>query len=289
MPAFSIVTTCRGRLDHLRQSLPRMLAQADAEVIVVDYDCPQGTADWVRENHPTARCVRARDPLGFSAAIARNLGAAQANASWLLFVDADTLLHEDFCKSVGPLLKSGFFFLSSRTSIENYGTFICEKASFRTVAGFDEQFRGWGGEDEDLYLRLRESGLAAATYPGELIDTIHHGNDLRGFSHYAEKLRAHRQHVLYIQAKIDLRRLGIAPDQALCEKLYQAAAAAVGNLSPDAPFGPQAHTLETATDLGFPNLEAFGLRLQRKTTYTLSAQPGLSADQIKRILTMISA
>ena len=32
MTRFSIVTTCKGRLAHLRQSLPRFLAQADTEV-----------------------------------------------------------------------------------------------------------------------------------------------------------------------------------------------------------------------------------------------------------------
>ncbi len=43
-PKFSIITTCKGRLEHLKQTLPAMLAQKDSEVIVVDYSCPHGTA-----------------------------------------------------------------------------------------------------------------------------------------------------------------------------------------------------------------------------------------------------
>ncbi len=35
LPLVSIVTTCKGRLDSLRRSLPKMAAQSGAEVIVV--------------------------------------------------------------------------------------------------------------------------------------------------------------------------------------------------------------------------------------------------------------
>jgi len=42
-PKFSIVTTCKGRLGNLQQSLPTFVAQAAAEVVVVDYDCPEST------------------------------------------------------------------------------------------------------------------------------------------------------------------------------------------------------------------------------------------------------
>jgi hypothetical protein len=43
VPRLSIVTTCKGRLHHLRRSLPGFLAQPDTQVIVVDYDCPEDT------------------------------------------------------------------------------------------------------------------------------------------------------------------------------------------------------------------------------------------------------
>jgi hypothetical protein len=42
-PKFSIVTTWKGRLRDLQQSLPTFVSQAAAEVVVVDYDCPEGT------------------------------------------------------------------------------------------------------------------------------------------------------------------------------------------------------------------------------------------------------
>jgi hypothetical protein len=47
----SLITTCKNRLPHLKQTLPLMLQQPRAEV-VDDYGYDQGTASWVREQHP---------------------------------------------------------------------------------------------------------------------------------------------------------------------------------------------------------------------------------------------
>ena len=50
-PRASIITTCKGRLHHLRRTLPCMLAQGcdfAYEVVVVDFGCPQGTFDFCR-------------------------------------------------------------------------------------------------------------------------------------------------------------------------------------------------------------------------------------------------
>ena len=38
LPAICFVVTCKGRLHHLRQTLPALAAQAGTECVVVDYD-----------------------------------------------------------------------------------------------------------------------------------------------------------------------------------------------------------------------------------------------------------
>ena len=38
MPLFSIVTTCMGRLDDLKRTIPRMASQKNTELVVVDYN-----------------------------------------------------------------------------------------------------------------------------------------------------------------------------------------------------------------------------------------------------------
>ena len=62
LPFVSIIPTCKGRLHHLRETLPSMLAQdyaGDWEIVVVDYDCPDGTFEWVKSlDHPRVQVGR---------------------------------------------------------------------------------------------------------------------------------------------------------------------------------------------------------------------------------------
>ncbi|HET7097660.1 MAG TPA: hypothetical protein VFJ68_09740, partial [Casimicrobiaceae bacterium] len=54
-PRFCIVTPCKGRLQYLRQALPTFVVQKETEVVVVvvvDYDCPDRTKDWVAGPFP---------------------------------------------------------------------------------------------------------------------------------------------------------------------------------------------------------------------------------------------
>ena len=110
MPRLTWITTCKGRLEHLRHTLPRVVAQPDLACVVVDFSCPDGTADWVQKHHPQVTVVEAANEPGFSAPRARNLGAAAARTEWLGFFDADILLAADFSTAVLPLLRPGAFF-----------------------------------------------------------------------------------------------------------------------------------------------------------------------------------
>ena len=56
-----VITTCKGRLEHLKQTLPRWLAEPNVFVTVVDYDCPDGTAAWVKENYPEVEVIHVKN------------------------------------------------------------------------------------------------------------------------------------------------------------------------------------------------------------------------------------
>lgn len=178
-PSISFITTCKGRLQHLMQTLPAMAAQPGTETIVVDYDCPDGSADWVAANFPAVRVVRAAQQPIFNAARARNLGAAAAKAPWFCFVDADTLLHPDFAASVLAVATPGVYYQCVHGRNELIGTIVLPQAAFARVQGYDEVMEGWGGEDRDLYFRLQHAGLRQLELPVHLMDTIKHAGDLR--------------------------------------------------------------------------------------------------------------
>jgi glycosyltransferase involved in cell wall biosynthesis len=207
MPNLSFVTTCKGRLDHLRQTLPRIATQPDTECIVVDYDCPDGTADWVRNNFPSVKVVRVTEAPVFCKPHAQNLGAAAASATWLCLVDADILVDQAFSVSLAPLLKSGHYLRPDPIDLGAYGSLVCAREDFAAVEGFDETFAGCSYMDDDLYVRLGMAGVKAASFPGRHFVAIRHDDDLRT-RYYEIKVRSlnHRINFLYANIKHDLMR-----------------------------------------------------------------------------------
>jgi glycosyltransferase involved in cell wall biosynthesis len=176
----SLITTCKNRLPHLKQTLPLMLQQPRAEVIVVDYGCEQGTAAWVKEHHPAARLVQVNDDPVFCVARARNMGAKIASHEMLCFVDADVLMHLEFGKWLELNQDPNAFYLYTEPkAIELVGFLIVAREHFFKVGGYDEAITGWGGEDSDLYDRLAMTGLSQSPVPNESISSISHGDELR--------------------------------------------------------------------------------------------------------------
>ena len=147
-PTFSIVTSCKGRLEFLKRSLPTFVQQAETEVVVVDYDCPDGTKGWVAAHFPDVRvAVVTHAPL-FNVSRARNIGAGVARAPWLL---------------------------------------LCEASAYRDINGHDDAFRGWGAEDWEFISRLDRHGLREVLYPVALVEIMKHSNKARS-SHYEHEI-----------------------------------------------------------------------------------------------------
>lgn len=209
-PRMSLITTCKGRLAHLQQSLPLMVAQSEqCEVIVVDYDCPDGTADWVRSNHPQVKVVRVTDAPVFNPSKARNRGAEVAGGEWLGFVDADILLRRGLAEQLLARISPGKFYRPRLVVPDLFGTFFCSRDDFLEVGGFDEAIVGWGGEDRDIYHRLTEfAGRAVVWFPPGWLSCISHTDAERvRFTGAAQKLLSQRTNLLYRQIKYDLFRL----------------------------------------------------------------------------------
>lgn len=167
---FAIVTTCKGRLAHLKRALPTWLVQEDwpkddLSIIIVDYGCPDGTADWCDAlKDPRVRAVRAVNGVDeFNLSRARNIGAKMTDARFIAFVDADMLLSPDFIRShVDKHLADGCEIISDgpeENGVRAMGA-LCtmERTLFESMRGFDESFRGYGHEDTDFRWRSVHAG-----------------------------------------------------------------------------------------------------------------------------------
>jgi hypothetical protein len=225
-PRLSIVTTCKGRLAHLRESLPSFLAQPDAEVIVVDYDCPDGTADFVAKEYPAARVVKVTDQPHFKPARARNLGAAEAKADWIAFIDADIVLQPNFLDAnAANLAEPRAFFHYLKIDAETgsaFGSNIVRRTDFQAIGGYDEVLDGYGGDDQDFYFRLVMLGLARKPLDHALLAKIikHSDKERVRFTPYGTYARGSRINSAYILVKDSLiRQVGL--DGLTAEKCRQ--------------------------------------------------------------------
>jgi len=245
--SFSIITTCKGRLEHLRQTLPTMLEQGAAEVIVVDYSCPDGTADFVEREFPQAKVVRVEGEKGFSNWKARNAGAAVATGDLLLFCDADTILAANAGQKIAGELPPKTFGFFKRGSTERFnkaglrlganqlrGFHAIPARVYRRLGGYDEVLLGWGaGGDTDLEERLVLAGFAARPLDPALVeDVIQHDNTDRTRHHVDSIKVSYCAGLLYRRAKLTLlhvrRRLNLPLE--VRQQIYDKARAAAGNL-----------------------------------------------------------
>lgn len=185
----SLVTTCKSRLSHLKQTLESWKHLSPFEIIVVDVSCPDRTKEWLAVAHPEVRCVSLlRD--GFNLAQARNVGAKAAKGDYLFFVDADITLGTGLRAWLETQLKPHFYFKRAQNNpfegIHEQGTFVCSSAAFEKIEGYDETFIGYGGEDHDIYYKLRRIGIRQMQIPKEYIVSLEHTDEMRT-QYYDEK------------------------------------------------------------------------------------------------------
>ena len=259
MYPIAFVTTCKGRSHHIQQTLPTIIAESPAEIILVDYGCPDNTGDWVEEHYPEVKVIRVNDDPGFCLPRARNIGAAHSSAPWLCFIDADIKVKSGWLDWMSQSLEEGSFYRPSladgRQLQEIAGTFLCTRAAFTTARGYDEVFRGWGGEDIDLYARLpQEANAQPAYYPNQFVEPISHADDERTTFHAIKNISIQSLiNSCYVKAKVYLHSYGIR----------------------DIPFAARQHMLNIISDsLKHHKLQpaTFIIRLQMQNLMTVDGR-----------------
>lgn len=208
MSRIAFITTCKGRLHHLQRSLQHMVAQPDSTVVMVDYDCPDRSGDWVESRFPSVRVIREIGQPKFNPSRARNIGAAAANAEWLCFIDADITPTPGFVQTVTPLLGEGCYLHGDPFVRDMYGTFLCRKEDFKKVGGYDDIFDAWSQEDKDLYIRLEAIGLRRVAFLNALLVAETHTDELRTRYFGTQDIwLGMRTNALYVYVKSELIRL----------------------------------------------------------------------------------
>ena len=226
------VTTCKGRLDHLRQTAPRFAEQFERWCLV-DYDCPDASGDWVEQHAFLGSVVErlGKPAKRFHKTRALNLGAARAareGARVLVFVDADMLIEPGFARGIAERMRERHFLIAGLNGQHDRpgltGLLACNVEDFRRVGGFNEHFRDWGLEDIEMRLRLNlRGGCTFGRVPVELMATIPH-SDARRTEHYPHQNKLRSNLAACEQLRLELKSWGYDFDRlppAACPLRYQ--------------------------------------------------------------------
>lgn len=274
MTVLSFVTTCKGRLAHLRQTLPLLAAQGpECETIVVDYDCPEHSGAWVKANFPQVAVVDSGPQAEFRITHARNLGAAVARSPWIMFIDADVLIAPGFYRYIRPLLDGARLLRPATPQTDLWGSFIVPREAFMALGGFDEVLRGYGGDDDDMCYRIAAYGRCAFnTFPDGLLSPLTHDDEDRmRFRGADERWLSQRINAFYLHIKYDLMQLAGA--QPLAPELRQSIHAEVGRVMREAHAKGESRarvTVNLPMEIKVPIREG---RLHRQWIYELEIVP----------------
>lgn len=210
-PTIVFCTTCKGRAQHLSQTLPRNLADnaeyANARFVVLDYNSGDGLREHLLQQFKfeieSGRLVVYSFPeaKSFKMAHAKNMAARCGMiefADILVTLDADNFTGPNFAQFIANHFREpGIFLAPNFQQIHNLphgplrpqrgyaGRLAIRAQDFIKAGGYDEAFDTWQGEDIDLLARLRRMGYTERYIDNCYLGAIPHGSDVR-FKEYPE-------------------------------------------------------------------------------------------------------
>ncbi len=219
----SFCTTCKGRLHHLKETLPQNLKNAaeypDVEFVILDYDSQDGLGEWIKQNYQTEidsgkiRYARVENKPHFHMSHAKNMAHRAATGDILCNLDADNIIAPGFASWLNTqFTKDPNIYLRidsppSRRFRRNKdyvpgkeGRIALRREDFMYLHGYDEQqYKGWGGEDTNLDERAALVELKRIQIPREMEGGVIKHSDEERVKRFeeqdravsAEKLRAH--------------------------------------------------------------------------------------------------
>ena len=204
----SFCTTCRGRVQHLRETLPKNITDnADYEncvFVVLGYGDRDGLDDFMRspeimKHIESGRVVYYKnlDPTVFQMAHAKNQAhrcGMREGGNVLVNLDADNFTCPGFASYIAQQYAEDPHCFCWAKMLKGVlprginGRLACTRHQFLNAGGYDEKFDAWSHDDKDYNLRLRRLGYPARQIHPRYLDAVRHTDKMR-FKEYphAEK------------------------------------------------------------------------------------------------------
>lgn len=193
-------TTCKGRAQHLKITLPRNLADnasyADAVFVVLDYGSDDDLRTYLGTHHAAdiasgRLVVYSLQRAGtFQMAHAKNLAhrcGILEGADILVNLDADNYTGLGFAQYLALQfeLHGQHSFQAVGRTIPGVtprgvsGRIVVTTGAFLNAGGYDERFDVWSPDDKDFNHRLRRLGYQWQQIPDRFLDCVRHNDRMR--------------------------------------------------------------------------------------------------------------
>jgi len=178
----SICTTCMGRVEDLKRTLPVNISDnsdyPEVEFVVVNYNSQDDMHEYMTSSAMLShllsgkvRYLRTRLPRFFSMSHSRNVAFMNATGDIVTNVDADNFTGKEFASYLNRLANIRphrvIFAKGKRRINGRLGMF---KNDFVSLGGYDEELIGYGGDDYSLLLRAMYSNFTLMWWVGSRKD-----------------------------------------------------------------------------------------------------------------------
>lgn len=194
-------TTCKGRANHIKQTLPRNLADnPNSTFVLLDYSSQDDLVPYLKACHAgdieSGRLIvysfQTDGPFHVSHAknMAARLGLLEG-AGVLVTLDADNFAGHRFDSFVQGAIEPGVILCPNYRHIKSIphgplrpargyaGRLVIRAQDFIKMGGYCETFDTWRGEDIDLICRLGRLGYERRFIENRFLNAIPHGADVR--------------------------------------------------------------------------------------------------------------
>lgn len=172
----SICTTCMDRTHYLEQTFIKNIEDnkeyPDKEFVLLNYNSHDNLDDWVKQNLMTyiesgvVNYYKTTEPQYYEMGHSRNLAFRLAQGETVHSVDADNFIGPNFFSTINKMCEIySKKVLFSKARRQRYlGRLGFYKEDFVQLRGYDEDFEGYGYDDEWLVWRVMAAGFVNMSY-----------------------------------------------------------------------------------------------------------------------------
>jgi hypothetical protein len=193
----SLVTPVRDRLDHLLATLPNWCGHdLVAEVVICDFGSDPPVSEDILDVSAKIKLVVAGEAEPWNKGLAQNIGILASRHGIILKSDCD-VFYENLDAYLEKVVKGGFVsgYLPfdgvkfDMTKAGCAGQVMFRKSDWRAIGGYHEFMHGWGFDDQDIYNRLEDAGVAHYFFNLDDIRDIPHSDAIRGGARLVDDVR----------------------------------------------------------------------------------------------------